>query len=109
MRLTKWRRADEHEILAVRLGEVDHGERQVAWICGKGVRRFTIDLLQCTGFAASRGQLPEQSQLPLADDTLRIVGVGANYAARLALIVRHRAIGEGVVGLFGISAALHYE
>jgi hypothetical protein len=34
----------EHKVPAVRLGEVDHGERQVAWICGECVRCSTMNL-----------------------------------------------------------------
>ena len=38
---------------------------------------------------------------------LRVVAVGADDAAGAAVVVGNRAVGEGVVGLFGIAVALH--
>ena len=56
-----------------------------------------------------RRQIAQQRQLPLADDPLRIITVGADDAAHRAVIVRDRAVGERVVGLLGIAVAMHDE
>ena len=58
-------------------------------------------------FGAGRREIAQQRQLALADDALRIVAVGAKDAADLAVVIRYRAVGECVVGLFRIAVALH--
>ena len=48
-------------------------------------------------------------KLPLADDALGIVGVGADDAAGLPLVVGNRAVGKRVVRFLRIAVALHDE
>ena len=65
---------------------------------------WTVRVGACAG-----RQLAQQRQLPLADDALGVVGVGAEDPADAALVVRHRAVGEGVVGLLRVAVPLHDE
>src|SRR5262245_65729485 len=100
------RRAREHRAAAVRLEDVDHRERQIARIGGERSRAALAGLLPAAGLGSGGGELAQQGELPLADHTLGIVGVGAEDAADRAVVVRYRAVGEGVVRLLRIAVAL---
>src|SRR5262245_58295006 len=103
------RRAGEHRAAAVRLEDVDHRERQIERIGGKRPRAALAGLLPAAGLGSGGGELAQQGELPLADHALSVVGIGAEDAADRAVVVRYRAVGEGVVGLFRIAVALHDE
>ena len=91
----------------VGLDQVDQRERQIARVGRQRRARQRARLLERARVRGARGQLAQQRQLPLADDARRVVGVGADDAAGAPLVVGHRAVGEGVVGLLGVAVALH--
>ena len=103
------RRAGEDRAPAARLDQVDQRERQIARVGGERPRAALAGLLPAAGVAGRGRELAQQRQLPLADDALGIVSVGAEDAADRAVIGRNRAVGEGVIGLLGIAVALHDE
>ena len=100
-------RADERGRAAAGLGHVDHGEGQVARIGRQRLGGALAGLLPGAGFRGRRRQLAQQGELALADHPLGVVGVGAEDAAGGAVVGRDWAVGESVVGLFGVAVALH--
>ncbi len=56
-----------------------------------------------------RGQLAQEGETALADHPVGVLGYHAEHAADLAVVVRNRAVGEGVVGLLRVSAPLQEE
>ena len=100
-------RADERGRSAARLGHVDHGEGQVAGIGRQGLGGALAGLLPGPGFRGRRRQLAQQGELALADHPLGVIAIGAEYTAGRAVVGRDRAVGESVVGLFGVAIALH--
>jgi hypothetical protein len=46
--------------------------------------------LPAPGLGRPGGEFAQEGQLALTDDTLRIVGIGANYAASTSIVVRDR-------------------
>ncbi len=101
--------ARKHGAAAVRLEHVDHCERQVARIGRERAGASFASLLPGAGIGRRGRKLAQQRKLPLADDPLGVVGVGAEDAADRAVVCGNRAVREGVVGLFRIAVALHDE
>jgi hypothetical protein len=89
--------------------EIDRGERHVARGAGEHLGGAFERIRHGARIGRSRGEVAEQRELALAEDARRIVGIRADDAAGLAAIVRHRAVRERVVRLFGIAVALHDE
>ncbi len=56
-----------------------------------------------------RGEILDRRDLPLADYAPRVIRVRADQSARSALVVRHRAVGIGVIRFFRIAVTLHDE
>jgi hypothetical protein len=84
-------------------GHIDHGKRQIVRIGGKAGSPLFAVLLPVASLAGLRGQLPQQRQLAFADHPLGIIAIGAEDAAPRAVIIRDRAVGEGVIGLLRIA------
>ncbi len=101
------RRAHERSRAAARLGHVDHGEWQIARIGCQRPGGAVAGLLPGPGLRRRRRQFAQERELALADHPLGVVAVGAEDAAGRAVFGRDRAVGEGVVGLFGVAVALH--
>lgn len=87
--------------------EKDHRERQVARIGPQGLGSAFGGFRDRAGFTGSGGELAQQQRLTFADDAWRVVCVGAENAGRGAVITRHRAVAEGVVGFLLVAVALH--
>ena len=100
-------RADERSGAAAGLGPVDHGKGQVAGIGRQRLGCALAGLLPGPGFRGGRRQLAQQGELALADHPLGVIAIGAEYTAGCAVVGRDRAVGEGIVGLFGVAVALH--
>ncbi len=101
--------AREGHAAALRVEQVDEGEGQVA---RAGLQRLGTQrarLLDGAAHGGAGGQLAQQREPPLAQDADGVVGVGAEDPAGAALVVRHRAVGEGEVGLLGVAVAVHDE
>src|SRR5262249_11500231 len=101
------RLADQPDAAAVRIRHVDHREWHVARIGRQRFGSAIAGLLRGAGIGRTRGQLAQQGKLALADDAARVIAVGADDAAHAAVIVRDRAVREGVVRLLRIAIALH--
>ncbi len=99
--------AGQRQGFAARLAQVDQRERQVTGIVPHGVRRPFAGIAPAAGIDRAGGELAQQVELPLGNHPLGIVGVGADDAADPTVVIRHRAVGEGVVGLLRIAVALH--
>src|ERR1700756_4277397 len=54
-----------------------------------------------------RGEIAQQGQLALTDHALSVITVSTENSANRAVCVRHRTVGEGVVGFLGVAVALH--
>ncbi len=91
----------------VALRDIDHRERKVARISFERDRAAHAGFPPVARVTRLRREILEQRELPLADHALGVVAVGAEDPADRAVVVRDRAVGEGVVGFFRIAVALH--
>jgi hypothetical protein len=94
-------------LLPVRIDEIDHRERQIERICIQTFCTERAHFLDRARVHCLRRQFSEQRELALANDTLGVIGIGAENATRAALVVGHGAVGEGVVGLLRVAVAHH--
>ena len=99
--------ARQVERLPAGVGQIDEREGQVARIGRQGFRAPETGLGDGARVGGAGRQLAEQHELALADDPPGVVGVRAEDAAGAALVVRHGAVGEGVVGLLRVAVPLH--
>src|SRR5262249_60663037 len=76
-------------------------------IGGQRLDALGAGLLPATGLGGFGGELAQQRQLTLADHALGVIGVGADDAGSIAIGVRNRAVGKGVIGLLGVAMPLH--
>src|SRR6185312_9890366 len=95
--------ADERYVVAIRLRHVKQSEWNVVRISSQCLHAALASRLPTAGIGRSRRQLAQQDKLALADHTLRIIGIGADDPAGIAIVVRDRAVGEGVVGLLRVA------
>ncbi len=95
------------QLVAIVGGQVEQGEGHVVWIAGQGLDAGLAGLAPGPRIDRPGRQLSQQGDLALADHPLSVVGIGADDAARRPVVVRDRAVGEGVVGLLRIAVALH--
>ncbi|MNN13847.1 hypothetical protein D3C81_1268930 [compost metagenome] len=89
------------------LAQIEQREGNVVRIGAQRAQAQRARFVPGTGIGGRRGQLAQQLQLALGHHALGVVAVGADDAARAAVIVGHRAVGEGVVGLLRVAVALH--
>ncbi len=103
------RRPGEGHAAPLGVEQVDEAEREVARIALQRAGAQRARVLDGASLGGAGRQLAQQGELALADDAHGVVGVGAEDPADAALVVGHRAVGEGVVGLLGVAVALHDE
>src|SRR5262249_50556778 len=101
--------ARQRQFIRARLKEVNHGKRQILRVASQSSGTLLARLLPAPGLGRPGGEFAQEGQLALTDDTLRIVGIGANDAASTSVVVRDRAVGKGIVGLLRVSVPLYYE
>ena len=92
---------------ALRLSHIERGKGKVARIARQRLRAALASLLPGPRVRRPRGQVPQQRELAPADHALCVISVGADDAARGAVVIRNGAIGKRVVGLFRVAIALH--
>src|ERR1700689_3135382 len=88
---------------SVRLEHINHCKRQIARVRGQSARASLARLFPRAGLRGRGGKFAQQRQLPFADDALSVVAVGAEYAADRTVVVRNRAVGESIIGLFRVA------
>ncbi len=98
---------DKRRGAPVRIEHINHRKRQIPRVgCERQYAAFAC-LLPSACLCRGGGEFAQQRQLPLSDDALGIVRVGAKNPADRAVIRGNRAVRKGVVGFFGVAVALH--
>ena len=101
-RMTRFKpgHASQTGALALRIEQPDRGERQVALIARQAPVRSPPAPPARNEPRRARGKFTQRGKPPFADDPIGVLGNDAQHAADCAVIVRQRAVGEGVIGFF---------
>jgi hypothetical protein len=100
-------RADASHSLLLLVQQIQHGKGEISGILGQAVGAEAAGFLNRAGISHFRSQGSQQFHLPLPDNPLGIIGIGANNAAYSPIVGRNGAVGEGVAGFLWIPMAFH--
>ena len=94
---------------AVFAEEIREGEGEVVLVLGEAAFDGSEDIGFGDGAAERGGEGAQKAEAALADDAVGFFGDDAEHAGDAAVVAAERAVGEGVVGLLAIAAALEEE
>src|SRR5580704_4672100 len=100
---------DEVRPRPVRIDEVDQAERKIVEVSADAAANRGEQLIQLTRVGDLRGSLTQYGQPAFGDISIGIFDDDAEQAADVAVVVRQRAVGEGMIGLFGEAGALQQQ
>jgi hypothetical protein len=94
---------------AVGIDEVDEAERDVGEVAAQLRLHRGQHIVLGAGGGDGGGEIAQRLHPALADDPARGLGDHAQHALGTAVVAVERAVGEGVIGLLGVAAALEEE
>ena len=93
---------------AIVLQQIECSEWNVARGLPQGRAAAATGLVHGPGVDGPGGKILERGDLAFADNALGVVRIGTDDPAGAAVVIRDRAVGEGVIGLFRVAVPLHY-